>query len=236
MPTIKKIKGSIIMKFLKKNYSLMLIIFAAFIYSNFLIIKFSFSWPVPDTGQTKCYDDKKEIPCPSKGESYYGQDAQYETNKRSYTKLDKNGRTLSDSASSWAMVKDNVTGLIWEVKTNDGSIHDKNNKYKLEGSIIKFWESSIQNFINKLNSSRFGGFSDWRIPNIKELASISNKGIYDPAIDEQFFPNTMSDFYWSSTTNARHTGYAWGVYFGNGNDRYNSKSSAYYVRAVRSGQ
>jgi len=26
-------------------------------------------------------------------------------------------------------VRDNVTGLIWENKTDDGTIHDKNNQY-----------------------------------------------------------------------------------------------------------
>ena len=34
---------------------------------------------LPDTGQTKCYDDvgNKIIPCPSPGEDFYGQDANY---------------------------------------------------------------------------------------------------------------------------------------------------------------
>jgi len=216
------------MKLFNKNATYIFSIFFTIIYSNLLIYKFSFAWQVPDTGQTKCYNDNKEIPCPSQGESYYGQNAQYETNKRSYTKMDKNGRSLPDSANSWTMVKDNVTGLIWEVKTNDGSIHDKNNKYD--------WENSSRKFINKLNSSLFGGYSDWRIPDIKELASITNKGTYNPAIDVQFFPNTMSDFCWSSTTDAYLTGNAWGMNFSYGYDGSHYKSSAYYVRAVRSGQ
>ncbi len=43
--------------------------------------------PVPDTGQTKCYDDSGEITCPQPGEAFYGQDAQYTINPPSYTKL-----------------------------------------------------------------------------------------------------------------------------------------------------
>ena len=82
-------------------------------------------WPVPDTGQTKCYDNSVEIPYPQPGEPFYGQDAQYAGPARSYTKLDANGDDLADDAASWVMVRDNVTGLIWEVKTDDGSIHDK---------------------------------------------------------------------------------------------------------------
>ena len=43
----------------------------------------------------------------------------------SYTKLDSNGKPLPDqtvdyATTPWACVKDNVTGLIWEVKTDDG--------------------------------------------------------------------------------------------------------------------
>ena len=81
-------------------------------------------FPVPDTGQTKCYDDVgNEIdPCPQPGEDFYGQDAQYITNTQSYTKLDENGADLPDEATEWVMVRDNVTGLIWEVKTNKDDI------------------------------------------------------------------------------------------------------------------
>jgi hypothetical protein len=83
--------------------------------------------PVPDTGQTKCYDNSIEIACPNPGESFYGQDAQYIVNPQSYTKLDAQGNELSSNASSWIMVRDNVTGLIWEIKTDDDSVHDKDN-------------------------------------------------------------------------------------------------------------
>ena len=35
------------------------------------------AYTLPDTGQTKCYDNSGEIPCPAPGERFYGQDAQY---------------------------------------------------------------------------------------------------------------------------------------------------------------
>ena len=150
---------------------------------------------LPDTGQTKCYDDVgNEInPCPNPGQPFYGQDAQYITNPQSYTKLDANGNDLSDDAPwPWAMVRDNVTGLIWEVKTNDGTIHDKDNMYG--------WDELESAVIATLNSKNFGGFSDWRVPDIKELASIVNRNTYNPSIDIGYFPNTMLSSYWSFTT------------------------------------
>ncbi|NRB42489.1 MAG: DUF1566 domain-containing protein [Pseudomonadales bacterium] len=52
----------------------------------------------------------------------------------SYTKLDSNGNPLDVSAPTWSCVKDNVTGLIWEVKTDANSIsgeslHDADDSY-----------------------------------------------------------------------------------------------------------
>ena len=51
----------------------------------------AFAGALPDTGQTRCYNDTAEITCPAPGEDFYGQDAQYTTNPRSYTKLDAGG-------------------------------------------------------------------------------------------------------------------------------------------------
>ncbi len=138
------------------------------------------------------------------------------------------GNELPDSARTWAMVKDNNTGLIWEVKTNDGSIHDKDKKYN--------WYDAKDVFIKKLNRQKFGGFSDWRLPTIKELATIVHYGQTWPAIDTKYFPKTQSDNYWSSPTYANYASYAWGVYFLVGYDSNYNKSSEYYVRAVRGGQ
>ena len=52
--------------------------------------------PVPDTGQSKCYDVAGNvITCPSPGQALYGQDADCSINPMSYTKLDGNGNVLS---------------------------------------------------------------------------------------------------------------------------------------------
>ena len=145
------------------------------------------------------------------------------------------------------MVRDNVTGLIWEVKTDDGSVHDKDNQYTWYdsnpatngGGMREPRETDgtdTEDFIAALNAESFGGSSDWRLPTIKELGSIANLGTDNPAIDAAYFPNTVSSNYWSSTTNADHTGYAWHINFNNGDDSRYYKSLAYYVRAVRGGQ
>ena len=195
----------------------------------------------PDTGQVTCYDAVGDVldPCPAAGEPFHGQDAQYQGPVRSYTSL-----------GGGTMVRDNVTGLIWEVKrAKDGSVdyanpHDADNTYTWcdtnpdtnGGNQGTCGTNDSEDFINALNSVSFGDYSDWRLPTIKELATLVDRARINPAIDMVQFPNTVSSGYWSSTTYASYTYLAWLVYFYNGNDYYNSKSSSYYVRAVRGGQ
>ena len=203
--------------------------------------------PLPDTGQTKCYDDQgTEITCPQPGEAFHGQDANYTINPPSYTKLDVSGNGLPVEAASWVMVRDNVTGLIWEVKTDDNSIHDKDNTYTwcdtnpdTNGGNAGTCGSGTdtEDFINALNAENYGGFSDWRLPTREELRSIVDYGRYNPSVDTAFFLKTVSSYYWSSTTYADVTDGAWHVGFDSGADHYDVyKSDSYYVRAVRGGQ
>ena len=205
--------------------------------------------PVPDTGQTTCYDEAGNvITCPEPGEDYYGQDASYTINPMSFTKLAQNGVELPDTATpadGWIMTRDNVTGLIWEIKTDDETIHDKDNTYTWYDSNPETnggnagtpgEGTDTEDFINALNAANFGGFSDWRLPTIKELDTIVDLSRTYPSVDTAYFPNTKASYYWSSTTSADYTGSAWRLYFdyGYGNDY--AKSSSSYVRAVRGGQ
>ena len=200
--------------------------------------------PVPDSGQTKCYNNTVEILCPSPGQPFYGQAANYDINLLSYTKLDSIGKTLPNSAAEWSMVRDNVTGLIWENKTEDGTIHDKKNTYVWydptnpnPGTPRSGMDT--QYFIDFLNNARFGGFADWRMPTVKELGTLISYNIPGQNVDINYFPNTnmsQMSYYWSSTSYAGHTGYAWSVDFGYGHDDYHGKYNSKYVRAVRGGQ
>ena len=185
--------------------------------------------PLPDTGQTKCYDDLgNEInPYPQPSEPFYGQDAQYDVNPQSYTKLDATGSDLPDDTPwPWAMVRYNVTGLIWEVKTEDGSIHDRDNIYT--------WERAMT-FSSTLNTEHFGGYNDWRLPTVKELHSIVDSSIPypGPTINTYYFSPTQPPGYWSSTTYASRPYEAWFVFFYDGSLDEGYKYN--HVRAVRGG-
>lgn len=176
-----------------------------------------------DTGQDKCYDNSGEIPCPTlETDEFYGQDAQYSSQNnfvpQSFTKLDENGIPLADTAESWAMVRDNVTGLIWEVKTEINA----SEKYN--------WSDAVS-YCENLS---IGSFSDWRLPTIEEFVSIADYGKNNPAINTEYFPNIQSGFYWSSEEVAG-TFDAWYYNYANGTSAPKGIYYSYYTTAVRCG-
>ena len=215
----------------------------------FITVGYGLAAQVPDTGQTKCYDDTGNvIACPQPDEPFYGQDGNYLIDPPSYTKLDGGGNALPDSATSWVMVRDNITGLVWEVKQDKDGVenyadpHDADNTYTwYDGSIatnpgVQGDGTDTEDFIAALNAASFGGYSDWRLPTVMELESIVDLSRHDPSIDTAFFANTQTSLYWSSNTRAIETPYAWYMNFTSGTASYNYQSYGYCVRAVRGGQ
>ena len=74
----------------------------------------------------------------------------------------------------------------------------------------------------------------WRLPNIKELSSIADKSLSNPAIDSTVFPATPSGWFKSSSPNVGSSLSAWNVDFSSGmvfNSSYRYDSG--YVRLVR---
>ncbi|ETR67388.1 MAG: hypothetical protein OMM_05159 [Candidatus Magnetoglobus multicellularis str. Araruama] len=138
------------------------------------------------------------------------------------------------------MVQDCVTGLIWEVKTQD----NKNDVYTWYDPFNEYSGtpgngSDTLDFIDNLNKNRFGGFSDWRVPTSHELAGIMCIDEFSPGkatLNRKYFPNALADDYWTSTTVASHISRAWNVDFKNGIVEINfNKMKALPVRAVRGG-
>ena len=142
------------------------------------------------------------------------------------------GGALSYTDNGNGTVTDNRTGLTWEKKTTANV------------TVNYTWTGALD-YVVALNANSFGGHSDWRLPNIKELLSILDYGRSNPSIDPIFGPTSGgSNFaaYWSSTSWAAFypQSNAWGVEF---MDIYGNpaamipfgKSSSLRVRAVRGG-
>jgi hypothetical protein len=111
-------------------------------------------------------------------------------------------------------VTDSKTGLIWQ----QGEAG-----YMTWGSALSHCEGLS-----------LGGCSDWRLPNIKELESLTDDTRHTPAIDPAYFPNAYASNYWSSTTSASNPYRAWGVYFdSDGVGGFDKDYGYYYVRCAR---
>ena len=76
----------------------------------------------------------------------------------------------------------------------------------------------------------------WRLPNVKELASIVDRSKSNPAIDSVAFPATPAIAFWSSSPIVGYADIAWLVYFGVGVVSYSYRDSPLPVRLVRAGQ
>jgi hypothetical protein len=137
-------------------------------------------------------------------------------------------------------VTDRLTGLQWEQKTIDGSVHDTGNIYTWSEGSTAADGTAYTSFLATLNSAGcFANHCDWRLPAISELQTILTEPYpctTSPCIDQTAFGPTPTVGDWASTTYVGDPSYAWSVVFQNGNVFNLGKTAGfYYVRAVRAG-
>ncbi|MCB1069426.1 MAG: DUF1566 domain-containing protein [Kiritimatiellae bacterium] len=72
----------------------------------------SLSYPIVDTGQIVCYDDRAMIDCPSPGDAFYGQDAQHTGLFPTYR--DNRDGTISDLQTGLDWVQARGEKMTWD--------------------------------------------------------------------------------------------------------------------------
>jgi len=142
-----------------------------------------------------------------------GDDGSY---KKGYPKI---GVRFTDNGDG--TITDNATGLMWVASPTAAAVG---------GTYL--WAAAI----TACEGLTYATYSDWRLPNVKELQSIVDYGTSPPPIDTTFFTECQSSLYWSSTTFAPFSGFAWYVNFSNGYVSLDGRGRGYYVRPVRGGQ
>ena len=180
-----------------------------------------------------------------------GQDAEVKAGKpMNYTLLKQNGEEC---------VKDNVTGLVWEQKTNDGGLREANQAYtwyntnnnnnggfagyeKVQANTsakkdCNLSKCNTEAYISALNTAKYCGYDNWRLPTRSELINIIDFGHVYTSINP-IFSNTRAGNFW---TNASYPGdsdnsNAWSINFWEGGTRADNKNSLQLIRAVRSAQ
>lgn len=139
-----------------------------------------------------------------------------------FTKISNSGAelpstaTLGSDANDWACTRDNVTGLLWEVKVNDPThLRHQGHSYTWYNTdpdtnggdpgveddpsavCSGMSKCNTQAYIKAVNEQAQGlcGHKDWRMPTQEELVSLLDYGrtnVNQPMIDPDYFPHTSS--------------------------------------------
>jgi len=147
----------------------------------------------------------------------------------------------------WECVRDNQSGLVWEVKKNAPGLQNINNTYswydsdsksnggwagKVNGGVCAGSECDTESYIKALNAKKLCGLDDWYLPSRFELNTIVDTSIAfpGPALPKAYFPEALSGQYWTDTTFKTRRAGAWIWSFDSGSDSVVEKSEAHSIR------
>lgn len=108
-----------------------------------------------------------------------------------------------------ATVQDRISGLMWKRCVEGQSGADCSDSPGTQFS-------SFAAVIQAAKQSAFAGYFDWRVPNIKELASIVEPLCGNPAINLEVFPATSGYAFWSSSPVMEQPGTLYYIHFADG--------------------
>ncbi|WOP16490.1 DUF1566 domain-containing protein [Ottowia sp. SB7-C50] len=214
--------------------------------------------PLNDTGQSRCFDGTSLVACTAtntgdtaaypRQDGRFGRDAQATFGALSkvgggaagfdFTRICWNGAaegtagctgtlvangTGTASATpttDWACTRDNVTGLVWSLQTQTAT---------WTAAAAAAYPNAGHN-----SATRCGYSSGWRLPTRRELLSIVNYGVWNPAIDSDYFPLTNSAFYLTGDFFFQpETGRVWAMDFKDGSGFITSLDYSSSIRLIR---
>ena len=118
------------------------------------------------------------------------------------------------------VVLDTLTGLIW---TKNACLTD----------FPMTWNEALT-FIKELNHSGVYGYTDWKLPNRRELFSLISHETINPSLPHSHpFINVFTGYYWTATSCARLPNQAWYIHLGGARVFKGMKYGSYMVWPVR---
>lgn len=160
-----------------------------------------------NTGQSLCHDaDGQVMDCAGSG-----QDAEFSPGAA----WPEPRFTVQDD-----VVRDNLTGLEWT-------------RNALLPGFPLAWSEALD-FVEELNGKNYGGHTDWRLPDRREMRSLISYGARVPALPpDHRFTEMRSAWFWTATTYAGDPDYAWYVHTEGGRMFYGRKDGYSLVLPVR---
>lgn len=176
------------------------------------------------------------------------------------TKISSSGHELAADAEGWSCIRDNISGLIWEIKTNNGDLHDQGDSFSWydtsnssNGSKAGFADNSgatcsgyvagdpstycnTQAYVARVNTDGWCGYQDWRMPTISELKGIVSLNQASPVLYSGLFPKGTDTAVWSGSAITQYSGFAWHIYLNDGYAHGNDQSGNLPVLLVRNAQ
>lgn len=125
------------------------------------------------------------------------------------------------------------TGLMW-MRCTVGQSWDGKAMACAGSATTHPWQDALKQAVD-INSSGFAGYTDWRVPDLAELATIVEAHCWEPAINTVVFPATPAHSFWTAVPYDDGLGIARGIHFGYGRMHTGFKHYAYSVRLVRAG-
>ena len=124
---------------------------------------------------------------------------------------------------------DQLTQLMWMRCAMGQSWTGKS----CQGNAVRLsWHDSV-GAAAKLNQSGSHFYNDWRVPSLRELATVAERQCMGPRINLQIFPGTPAAGFWTGTASLQDKGEAYSLDFDQGGIRQAAQGSAMHVRLVR---
>lgn len=185
---------------------------------------------INDTGMNRCFDNSKVLSnCVStefpEQDASRGRDVHASLLDKvgsgpgafDFTKLDQFAGELPDSSTTFSCVRDNISGLIWEVKQVSNGILPNTQLREAQNSYTWFLNSvnnggesgveapaqtscpstvncGLEQYLTEVNEANYCGGNNWRVPTHSELSSLlsfAQEGSGSVMIAD-YFPNTAT--------------------------------------------